>query len=149
VGRPATADLGVTPTLQITVDCADPARLVTFWSQALGYVVEPPPENFPTWNDYWRHIGVPDEELPTDVDAADSIVDPDGVGPRIWFQLVPEAKAVKNRLHLDLATADVVAAGERAALLGATPLGPLHTGDGSPWRVWCDPEGNEFCFVSA
>jgi predicted enzyme related to lactoylglutathione lyase len=72
-----------------------------------------------------------------------------GDGLSLALQLVPEEKVVKNRLHLDLATPDVVVAGERAALLGATPLGPLHTGDGSPWRVWCDPEGNEFCFVTA
>jgi len=158
VGRPATADLGVTPTLQITVDCADPARLVTFWSQALGYVVEPPPENFPTWNDYWRHIGVPDEELPTDVDAADSIVDPDGVGPRIWFQLVPEAKAVKNRLHLDLKVSGgrsvpldtrrdrIEAEAARLQRIGATRLRVLSA-DGLDHYgvVMQDPEGNEFC----
>ncbi|HMC71779.1 MAG TPA: VOC family protein, partial [Mycobacteriales bacterium] len=68
--------------LQIAIDCADPARLVPFWCEALGYVLEPPPENFPSWNDYWRHVGVPDDELPTDKDASDSIIDPKGVGPR-------------------------------------------------------------------
>src|SRR4051794_14199801 len=88
--------------LQIAIDCSDPQLLVPFWCEALGYIVEPPPEDFPTWNEYWRHIGVPDEELPMDVDAADSIVDPKGVGPRFFFQVVPEPKSVKNRVHLDL-----------------------------------------------
>lgn len=55
-----------------------------------------------SWNAFWRSIGVPDDELPTSGDAADSIVDPDGTGPRIWFQRVPEVKTVKNRVHLDL-----------------------------------------------
>ncbi len=89
-------------TMQITIDCLDPRLLVPFWVQVLDYVVEAPPGGLPTWNDYWRSVGVPDEELPADHDAADSIVDPAGVGPRIWFQQVPEAKTVKNRIHLDI-----------------------------------------------
>ena len=84
-------------TLQITFDCADPARLVSFWSAALGYVVEPPPDGYPTWNDYWRMVGVPESELPTDGDAADSIIDPAGVGPRIVFLPVPESKTASNQ----------------------------------------------------
>ena len=144
--------------LQISIDCADPQRLVPFWCEALGYVVEPPPENFPSWNDYWRHIGVPDDELPTDVDAADSIVDPAGVGPRVFFQIVPEPKAVKNRVHLDLKISGgrsvplperrvrIEAEAARLEALGATRLrvnateGLDHYG-----VVLADPEGNEFC----
>ena len=45
---------------------------------------------------------MPQEELDDAADAADSLVDPAGAGPRIFFQIVPEAKVVKNRLHLDL-----------------------------------------------
>jgi hypothetical protein len=144
--------------LQIAIDCIDPQRLVPFWCEALGYVVEPPPEHFPSWNDYWRHIGVPDDELPTDVDAADSIVDPKGVGPRFYFQIVPEPKTVKNRVHIDLKISGgravplperrerIEAEAARLEALGASRLrvnsveGLDHYG-----VVMQDPEGNEFC----
>ena len=56
---------------------------VPFWCEALGYVVEPPPEDFPTLERLLApHRTCPTHELPTDIDAADSIVDPSGVGPR-------------------------------------------------------------------
>jgi len=144
--------------LQIAIDCAEPQRLVPFWCEALGYVVEPPPENFPSWNDYWRHVGVPDDELPTDTDAADSIVDPNGVGPRVWFQVVPESKSVKNRVHLDLKVSGgrtvplperrerIEAEAARLEALGASRLRVLAA-DGLDHYgvVMQDPEGNEFC----
>ena len=146
------------PTLQVAFDCADPARLVTFWAEALGYVVEPPPENFPTWNDYWRHVGVPDDELPTDVDAADSIIDPDGVGPRICFLVVPEPKSAKNRMHFDLKVSGgrsvaldvrrerIEAEASRLEALGASRLRVNSTeGLDHYGVVMQDPEGNEFC----
>ena len=146
--------------LQISIDCTDPQRLVPFWCEALSYVVEPPPENFPSWNDYWRHVGVPDEELPTDVDAADSIIDPLGVGPRVFFQIVPEPKAVKNRVHLDLKIsggravplperrARIEAEAARLEALGATRL-RVNSADGLDHYgvVLQDPEGNEFCIA--
>ncbi len=73
-------------------------------------------------------------------------------GPMLSFQLVPEAKAVKNRLHLDLAVnpaaGGVVGAGQRARALGATPVTELFSPDKAPWQVWRDPEGNEFCLVT-
>jgi hypothetical protein len=143
--------------IQLTVDCADPARLVRFWSEALGYVVEPPPDGFDSWVAYWRTLGVPDEELPLeDEHVSDSIVDPDGVGPRIWFQMVPEPKTVKNRLHLDIKAGggrgtsveirrrrvdDEVA---RLTALGATPRRTMAGGNHYA-VVMGDPEGNEFC----
>src|SRR5712691_3313876 len=65
----------------------------------LGYVLEPPPEGFATWDDWRRDIGLPDSELGI---GADSIIDPRGDSPRIWFHVVPAAKVVKNRLHLDI-----------------------------------------------
>jgi hypothetical protein len=71
----------------LVVDCRDPEPLATFWAAALGYVFEPPPEGFATWDDYWRHVGVGEEDLGI---GQDCITDPDGVGPRIWFQAVPE-----------------------------------------------------------
>src|ERR1700753_2848738 len=84
---------------QLVIDCTDPDRLARFWAAALGYVLAPPPAGFATWNDFYRAIGVPAEEL---ADGADRISDPDGRGPEIWFHIVSETKAVKNRLHLGL-----------------------------------------------
>ena len=84
---------------QLVIDCADPEPLARFWAAALGYELEPPPEGFASWDAYWRDVGVPEDELGL---GADCITDPDGLGPRIWFQVVPERKAVKNRLHLDI-----------------------------------------------
>ena len=125
---------------------------------ALGYEIEPPPGDFGTWNAYWRSIGVPDDELPASGDAADSIIDPDGVGPRVWFQAVPEPKTVKNRVHLDLMVSGgrtmplvqrrqaVDAEVTRLAALGATVLRILDTDGLDHYAVVLeDPEGNEFC----
>src|SRR5215469_396249 len=84
---------------QLVIDCMDPELLARFWAAALGYVLEPPPEGFATWDDWRRDIGLPDSELGI---GADSIIDPRGEGPRIWFHALPDAKVVKNRLHLDI-----------------------------------------------
>ena len=77
---------------------ADPDRLARFWAAALGYELAPAPAGFATWNDFYRQLGVPEEEL---VDGADRISDPEGHG-KDPFHAVPEAKVVKNRLHLDI-----------------------------------------------
>ncbi|NKZ05087.1 VOC family protein [Actinomadura latina] len=71
-----------------------------------------------------------------------------GGGPVLAFQLVPESKSIKNRLHLDLAVADVRAAGERAASLGGVPAGAPMGNPERPFQVWHDPEGNEFCLCT-
>jgi hypothetical protein len=84
---------------QLVIDCADPEPLARFWAAALGYELEPPPDGFASWDAYRRDLGVPEDELGT---GADCIVDPGGRGPRIWFQVVPDRKAAKNRLHLDI-----------------------------------------------
>ncbi|MGZ2360016.1 VOC family protein [Streptomyces sp. 372A] len=90
-------------TMQLVIDCADPQRMVAFWAGALGYVPEPPPEGHDSWRAYWEDMGVPAEELaPGAGDVPESIVDPAGHGPRVWFQRVPEVKAAKNRWHFDL-----------------------------------------------
>ena len=89
-------------TWQLTIDCADPARMVRFWGPALGYEVAPPPEGHATWNEWYLAVGVPAAELDLAGDGSDRLQDPTGAGPRIWFQAVPEPKTVKNRLHLDL-----------------------------------------------
>ncbi len=84
--------------MQVTFDATNPERLAAFWREALGYTDQPPPPGFATWQDFGRHIGVPEERWG---DFA-ALVDPDGVGPRLFFQRVPEGKTAKNRMHLDL-----------------------------------------------
>jgi catechol 2,3-dioxygenase-like lactoylglutathione lyase family enzyme len=112
----------------LVVDVTDLDRAAVFWSALLG-------------------IGVTIRE------AGYLDLGPLGTGgPVLSFQLVPEAKAVKNRVHLDLAVdpgaGGVVAAGYRAHALGATPVSELHSADSAPWQVWRDPDGNEFCLVT-
>ena len=84
---------------QLVIDCTAADPLARFWAEALRYVVEPPPAGFDSWDDYYRSLGVPEDELGMGVD---SIVDPKGEGPRIWFQVVPEKKSIKNRFHIDV-----------------------------------------------
>lgn len=86
-------------TVQITFDCADPGRLAAFWAEVLGYQVQEPPPGFATWDEALEAFGVPPERR----NDASAVVDPDGTGPRIFFQRVPEAKVVKNRVHLECA----------------------------------------------
>ena len=73
---------------QLVIDCCDPDRLARFWAAALGYELAPAPEGFATWNDFYRELGLPEEEL---VDGADRISDPEGHGPSIWFNVVTDA----------------------------------------------------------
>jgi hypothetical protein len=139
---------------QLVIDCADPDKLARFWAAALGYEFEPPPAGFATWGDYWREVGVPEDEL--DI-GEDRIIDPAGAGPRIWFQVVPEIKAIKNRLHLDihasggrsvpLATRreQVDAEARRLCELGATIVAVMSQEGLDHYGVAMkDPEGNEF-----
>lgn len=84
--------------VQIVFDCADPDKLATFWASALHYKKQDPPAGFASWPDFLKAQGIPQSQW----NSASAIVDPDGVGPRIYFQQVPEGKTVKNRVHLDL-----------------------------------------------
>ena len=84
--------------IQIVFDCANPDRLARFWAAALGYKVQEPPPGFASWDNFLEAQGVPRDRW----DSASAIVDPEGAKPRIFFQRVPEGKAVKNRVHLDL-----------------------------------------------
>ena len=140
-------------TVQVTFDCADPNALAGFWNEVLGYRYDAPPPGFATWDEALDHFGVPEE----DRNNASASVDPDGAGPRLWFQKVPEGKAAKNRLHLDVRAAPGLEGDERMAALeaecerlvtlGATrvrrfdPEPPMSGG----FIVMQDPEGNEFC----
>jgi catechol 2,3-dioxygenase-like lactoylglutathione lyase family enzyme len=139
--------------VQLTFDCADPARLAAFWAEALGYRLQDPPAGFTSWEQALEALGVPAERHN---DAA-AVVDPEGAGPRLFFQRVPEGKQVKNRVHLDVRAAPGLEGDARMAALeaeaerllshGATRLGrhepaaPLAAGH----IVMADPEGNEFC----
>jgi hypothetical protein len=139
---------------QLVIDCADPDRLARFWAASLGYELEPPPAGFGTWDDYWRDVGVPEDDLGI---GADCIIDPDGGGPRVWFQVVPEGKTVKNRLHIDVHASGgrgvpietrrqrVAAEARRLTGLGATMAGILDEERIDHYAVaMADPEGNEF-----
>jgi Glyoxalase-like domain len=137
--------------VQVVIDCRAPGTLSRFWAAALGYVVQPPPEGFGSWKEFLISIEVPEEEW----DSRSAVIDPDGAGPRIYFQRVPEPKSVKNRVHLDIRTGgpDVQGEERRKAIdtrvkellaIGATFLGPVEEMD-QYWVVLQDPEGNEFC----
>jgi Glyoxalase-like domain len=139
---------------QLVIDCTDPEPLARFWAAALGYQIAPPPAGFATWDDYWREIGVPEEDLGI---GEDRIVDPVGRGPGIWFQVVPDPKTVKNRLHLDISASGgralpietrverVDAEARRLANLGATIVGVLQEEGIDHYAIAMkDPEGNEF-----
>src|SRR5260370_22322872 len=106
---------------QLVIDCTDPDRLARFWAAALGYQLEPPPAGFATWDDYWRDVGVPEDDLGI---GEDRIADPDGCGPRIWFQVVPENKTVKNRFHIRVH----VSGGRAGPVQAPPPRDPPHAG---------------------
>src|SRR5436305_15126213 len=99
--------------IQVTFDCAEPERVACFWCEVLGYVVPPPPEGFATWHDFDRALP------PEHQGSAFACIDPNGVGPRLFFQRVPEGKVVKNRLHLDARTGVGLTGDERVAALEA------------------------------
>ncbi len=138
--------------VQVTYDCADPGAQAAFWAEALGYSVQPAPAGFPDWPAALTAWGIPPEHH----NDRSAIVDPDGKGPRLFFQRVPEAKSAKNRVHLDVRAAPGLAGDERMAALEAeaarlVALGATRLSRMEPDRldagtiVLADPEGNEFC----
>jgi hypothetical protein len=141
----------VAHSVQITFDANDPPRLAEFWILALGYIMQPPPEGFDSWDDWARSMGIPEENW----NDARALVDPEGVGPRLFFQRVPEGKTAKNRVHLDVNAGgwhverqEKIEAVERhvatLAEAGGTFLERFDR-DHEYWVVMQDPEGNEFC----
>jgi hypothetical protein len=147
--------------VQVTFDAHDPRALSSFWRDVLGYVHPAPPgvdlppgaDPLAAWDEFLAGIGVPEEQR----NSNSAVEDPDGSGPRLFFQQVPEDKVAKNRLHLDVRAAPGLQGDERMAALeaechrlvalGATrvrrdePAPPLSAG----FIVMRDPEGNEFC----
>lgn len=147
--------------VQVTMDAHDPRALSTFWRDVLGYVHPGPPgvvvpeggDPLAAWDDFLAKVGVPEDERNT----RSAIEDPNGHGPRVFFQQVPEGKVAKNRVHLDVRAAPGLQGEERMTALevecdrlvalGATrlhrhePQPPMSTG----FIVMADPEGNEFC----
>lgn len=109
----------------ITIDCADPLALSRFWAAVFGTEVDSTNGEGPHYVDL-RPV--------------------DGV-PILRFQRVPEDKATKNRLHLDVEVPDVEEACARVESLGGRTLSDPFTEYGYDWRVVADPEGNEFCVV--
>jgi hypothetical protein len=108
---------------QLVVDAADPVALGEWWANALGWVV------------------VNDDPDEFEIRPAPDVL------PGLLFASVPEAKVGKNRLHIDFRPADRDAEVERMLALGATRA-DVGQGDES-WVVLADPEGNEFCILSA
>jgi len=110
------------PSIGLVLDCTDPARLAEFWAPALDYV----------------SLG--------EVGAYAVLVPNGQPGPKLLLQQVPEAKAVKNRMHLDIETRDIEAEAARLEGLGATRAQPDQVHEhGTNWVLMADPEGNEFC----
>ena len=148
-------------TIQVTFDAHDPAAQSAFWAAALGYRVPGPPgaelpegaDASAAWVDFLTRIGVPESQH----NSRSAIEDPDGDGPRVFFQRVPEDKVAKNRVHLDVRAAPgldgdarmqaLESECSRLVALGATrtrrvePEPPMEAG----FIVMADPEGNEFC----
>ncbi|MEK9519968.1 VOC family protein [Streptomyces sp. NPDC087908] len=146
---------------QVTFDAHDPAALSTFWRDVLGYVHPGPPgvelpegaDPLAAWDRFLADLGVPEDQRNT----RSAVEDPEGEGPRVFFQQVPEGKEGKNRVHLDVRVAPGLAGDERMAALEAEcerlvalggtrlrrfePAPPMSNG----WIVMADPEGNEFC----
>ncbi|MBB4980084.1 MULTISPECIES: VOC family protein [Streptomyces] len=107
----------------VTIDCADAYALASFWAEVLD-------------------AKLADDDFPGDPEAL-----VDSPGANLLFIQVPEPKAVKNRIHLDLQPQDRTRDEEveRLIALGATLVDDRRNADGTGWATMADPEGNEFC----
>lgn len=119
----------VSSIVNITFDAHDPYAQASWWAQVLGGTIGP--EDAP---------GHPECEVLLPTTGA----------PDVLFIVVPEGKAVKNRVHLDLqpqGDATRESETDRVVALGATVVDDLRNSDGTGWVVLTDPEGNEFCIL--
>lgn len=111
--------------LVVVIDCSQLDRSAEFWAGALGYVRD----------------GIATGRY-------QSLLPADGKGAEILLQRVPEAKQIKNRLHLDLRTRDLGAELQRLVSLGARALTQQPVSEaGWRWHILADPDGNEFCVL--
>lgn len=109
----------------ITIDCSDAHTLGSFWAAVLGHPIA-------------------EDDVPGDTEVLLRVPD----GPDLLFVQVPEAKTVKNRLHMEIVpdtTRDEEVA--RLLTLGATIFGDQRMPDGRGWVTMRDVEGNEFCVL--
>lgn len=113
----------------VNFDCQDPATLSGFWRDALG----------------WRQTQASTEEVVLEPPQGSP---EEGISPDLLFIRVPESKAAKNRLHIDLRPEDQTAEVERLRRLGAREVNVGQSPTDS-WVVMADPEGNEFCVLAA
>jgi len=106
---------------EVVIDCHDPVQLAAFWQRLLGgYVVRQSHD--------WVALEPPS-------------------GLTVSFQLVPESKTVKNRVHLDIDVPDLASATAAAEAAGARRLGDVVYDELGGFQVMADPEGNEFCLI--
>ena len=137
--------------MQIVIACEDPSRLTEFWASALGYIPEPPPEDFDTWDEFADAVGIP-PEMRNDIGA---VIDPDGSGPRLLFERY-DGGTPNQRVHFDVnVIQERVGEEERKALLeqerarlealGASFKREATGIAGEYWIEMFDPEGNWFC----
>ena len=108
----------------IVIDSVDPAAIAPFWCALLGV-----------------------EERGWFTEDYLLLSDGDGAAPKIAFQRVPEDKAIKNRVHVDLEVDDLTAAVARVLELGGSTVSEERELNGARWCVMADPEGNEFCLA--
>jgi catechol 2,3-dioxygenase-like lactoylglutathione lyase family enzyme len=108
----------------LCIDSADPRRIASFWEEALG----------------WRRTFDEPDQVALEPPAGSP---EEGVAPDLLFLRVPEAKTVKNRLHLDLRPKDQAAEVARLEALGARRVDIGQDADVT-WVVLADPDGNEF-----
>lgn len=117
----------------VCIDCANPAALVPFWEYALGYRLRP--------YDDEEVARLAARGLTPETDPEVALDPPDGAGPTLWLNKVPEGKRGKNRVHVDVYVGEEGIAGlvERGATLRREP------DDQIAWWILTDPEDNEFC----
>lgn len=136
---------------QVTVDSRRPHDQAKWWAKTLGWRVEPSDEEFIRGLVAAGHAAEDDTEIYDGVlvwRVGAGISDPQHPDrPRVLFQLVPEERTVKNRLHLDVRVGDDREA--VAAALCARGAALVHRGEQGPfrWITMTDPEGNEFCLT--
>lgn len=137
--------------IQIVIACDDPARMTEFWAGALGYIPQPPPDDFDTWDAFADAVGIPPERR-NDISA---VIDPEGAGPRVLFERW-DGGAPNQRVHIDVNSVGPDVAGEhretrlseereRLEALGATFKRKASGMAGETWIEMFDPEGNWFC----